>query len=198
MAYILAKGHRSIVYLTEYKGRKAVKKTEKEDIGAINRIQNEIFWLKKLNKYKLGPKLYSIGKDYFICEYLDGERIIDYLKGSKNPKKTILEILKQCRIMDKLNVDKKEMSNPYKHIIVTKNKAIMIDFERAKFSLRPQNVTAFFHFLTSERICRILKEKGFLVEKEKTLGLLREYKKSYSDKDFNNLLKILRPGPKST
>ena len=52
MEDILAKGHRSVVYLIEFNGKKAVKKVEKINICAINRIQNEIFWLNKLNKYK--------------------------------------------------------------------------------------------------------------------------------------------------
>ncbi len=186
----IAKGHRSIVYLTEYKGKKAVKKIERKDIYAINRIQNEIFWLKKLNKYKIGPKLYSTGKDYFICEFIEGKRIIDYLKESENPKKVILEILKQCRTMDKMKVDKKEMTNPYKHIIVNKNKAAMIDFERAKFSLKPSNVTAFFHFLTSGKIYNLL-DKKISIDKTKLINLLRNYKKSYSENDFKNLLKII-------
>lgn len=191
MGKILAKGHRGVVYLVKFKGKKAVKKVEREDIYAINRIQNEIFWLKKLNKYKIGPKLYFSGKNYFICEYVKGERIIDYLKDSENPKKVILNVLKQCRIMDKLKVDKKEMTNPYKHIIVNKNKVVMIDFERARFSLKPQNVTAFFHFLSSGRVYKILKEKGIYFDRDIPVELLKRYKKSYSEKDFKNLLKFI-------
>ena len=85
----IAKGHRSEVYLCKYKGRKAVKKLESKNTQAINRIQNEVFWLKKLNIYKLGPKLYFYNDNYFICEYISGERIISYLEKSKNPTRII-------------------------------------------------------------------------------------------------------------
>ena len=192
MEDILAKGHRSVVYLIEFNGKKAVKKVEKINICAINRIQNEIFWLNKLNKYKIGPRLYSSGQNYFICGYIDGKRIIDYFKESENPKKIILDVLKQCRTMDKLKIDKKEMSNPYKHIIINKNKAIMIDFERAKFSLKPSNVTAFFQFLTSKKVYSILEKKGIFINKDKVIDLLRNYKTNYSEKDFNNLIKKIK------
>ena len=184
----IAKGHRSIVYLTKFKGKKAIKKIEKEDISAVNRIQNEIYWLKKLSKYKITPKFYSSGKNYFICEYISGERIISYLENCKNPLKIIKEILKQCRTLDKLQIEKKEMSNPYKHILIRRNKSIMIDFERAKFSLKPSNVTAFFSFLTSGKILTILNKKGISIEQKKIKPLLQKYKKSYSDRDFEELL----------
>lgn len=185
----IAKGHRSLVYLTTFKGKKAIKKTERKDTQAINRIQNEIFWLKKLNKSKIGPKLYAFKDDYFICEYISGKRIIDFFENYENLKKVIILILKQCRILDKLRVDKKEMSNPYKHIIVNRNKPVMIDFERAKISLKPQNVTAFFHFLTSKKIASILERKNIKIDKERIKELSKKYKRSYSDKDFKQLIK---------
>ena len=94
--------------------------------------------------------------------------------------------------MDKLNVDKKEMSNPYKHIIARDGKAVMIDFERARYSLKPQNVTAFFHFLTSKKVYNILEKKGLLIDKQKLVDLLKEYKKSYSKEDFEKLIKEIK------
>jgi predicted Ser/Thr protein kinase len=188
----IARGHRGIVYLCNYKGKKAVRKEEKEGSSAINRIQNEVFWLKRLNKYKIGPKFYFSRENYFICKFIEGERIIDFLKYSKKPNKIILNILKQCRVMDKLNVDKKEMRNPYKHIIVKNDKAVLIDFERAKYSLKPQNVTAFFAFLTSNKINDILKNKKIKIEKEKLTDLLKKYKKDYSEKNFTQLIKMIK------
>ena len=167
MEEILAKGHRGVVYLVKYKGKKAVKKVEKSDSSALNRIQNEVFWLKKLNECGIGPKLYFSERNYFICEFVKGKRIIDFLKESRNPGKIILNVLKQCRVIDEMKADKKEMSNPYKHILVKKNKAVMIDFERMKYSLKPQNVTGVFHFLTSKKVYSILKEKGIFIDKDK-------------------------------
>ena len=93
--------------------------------------------------------------------------------------------------MDKLKVDKKEMTNPYKHIIIRRYKPVMIDFERAKFSLKPSNVTAFFSFLTSGNIAKILNKKCIILDKEKLRPLLQKYKKTYTDKNFNNLLSLI-------
>ncbi len=188
---LVAKGHRSIVYLCQYKNKKAIKKIERTDIYAVNRIQNEVYWLKKLLKYKIAPKLYFYENNYFICEYIFGENIIPYLENTKNPSKVIKDILKQCRILDKLKIEKKEMTNPYKHIIVQKNKPIMIDFERARFSLKPGNVTAFFSFLTSGKITKILDKKGIILDREKLKPLLQKYKKTYSEHDFEELIDLI-------
>lgn len=188
----LAKGHRSIVYLVNYNGKKAAKKIERADIYAVNRIKNESEWLRKLNKYKIAPKLYFSEDNYLICEYVSGKRITDFLKSSKNPYLVIILILKQCRTLDKLNIDKKEMSNPYKHIIIRKNKPVMIDFERSRFSLRPQNVTAFFTFLTSKKIKDILIKKGVIVYRESLIDLLKKYKRTYSEEDFEKLIKMIK------
>ena len=187
----IAEGKRGIVYLCIHRGKKAVKKVEKENNYAINIIQNEISWLKKLNRYKIGPKIYSSRKNYFVCEYVDGERIIPYIEKSKKPLEIIKKILKQCKTLDDLKVDKKEMNNPYKHIIVRKNQPIMIDFERARFSLKPSNVTGFFSFLTAGKIMKILDKKGIILDREKLKPLLQKYKKSYSDKYFRNLLRLI-------
>jgi len=39
-------------------------------------------------------------------------------------KKILFDVLKQCRIMDGLNVNKKEMHNPVKHIIIKKGNSV--------------------------------------------------------------------------
>ena len=89
----LARGHRAIVYIGKYKGKKVAIKVEREDSKAINRTQNEVKWLKILNKYKIGPKLISYDKNYFICEFVEGERIVNWLK--KANKKEIKKVLKE-------------------------------------------------------------------------------------------------------
>ena len=63
----LSKGKRSTVYLVRIKNKNYVKKIAKEWT-----IQNEVKWLKLLNKHKIGPKLISFGKDYLIEEYIEG------------------------------------------------------------------------------------------------------------------------------
>lgn len=180
MEELFAKGHRSFVYLIDLKGKKLIKKIAKKDIYKQGHIENEAEWLKIMNKHKIGPKLIERGKDYLICEFIEGERILDYWVKKKDPK-IILEIFNQLRVLDKLKVDKEEMHHPVKHIIIGK-KVVMIDFERCHKSLKPKNISQFCQFLISRKLLEL--DKDLLIKS------LKEYKQDYSDKHYEEILRL--------
>ena len=187
----LAKGKRSVVYKGIFQGKDAVLKIINKT-APPNIIKNETKWLKKLEKYKIGPKLYKEGKDYMICEFVKGEKIMDWLKehNKKEAIESIRTIMGQCRILDKLNVNKKELQRPIKHIIIGK-KVKMIDFERCKETRHPKNVTQFCQFLTSKNMKKILEEKNIRIGKDKLIVLLQEYKKEQNEKNFKKIVKYI-------
>lgn len=186
----LAKGKRSVVYSGFLGKKRVVIKIEKKT-DAKNVIKNEAKWLKLLNKHGIGPKLYKEGKNYIVCEYIKGDRIIDWLKKNKKNRtlKILKEVLKECRTLDKLKVNKKELQRPVKHIIIDK-KARMIDFERCKKTEKPKNVTQFCQFLMSTNVSQILKKKGIEIDKKKFIKLLKEYKKEQTEKNFKRILNL--------
>lgn len=154
-------------------------KVERWDSKAINRIKNESKWLRILNKYGIGPKIYFSFDNFMVFRFIKGERILDYFRdASKEDKiRVVKEVLRQCRILDKLKVDKLEMHHPVKHIIIGR-KIVMIDFERCRNSLKPKNVTQFAQFL--DRL-------GFKIDKK----ILKEYKRDYNDKSFEKILSLI-------
>jgi len=178
----LAKGKRGKVYLT---GEKTIIK--KAD---GNRVRNEVYWLKKLNDKRVGPKLIDYGKDWFEMEYIRGELMKDYLGrcSRKEAMAVLKDCLKQCRVMDLLKVNKKEMHHPDKHIIIRKGEAVFIDFERCKLTENPKNVTQFCQY--------ILKLSGMFprkikVGKEKMVEVMKYYKKEQSEKNFKKNLRLI-------
>ncbi|MFH1638552.1 MAG: hypothetical protein ABIB71_09060 [Candidatus Woesearchaeota archaeon] len=185
----LAKGCRANVYLVRVKGKDCVLKEEMKGLGSIDR---EAEWLKVLNKHKIGPKLIEKGSGWFICSYLKGKRILDYIRKCPSEKsvKVLAAVLQQCRALDKLNVSKEEMHNPHKHIIVSRS-VKMIDFERCHYSSRPQNVTQFVQFIASSRLSQLLKEKNIIYDKKKLIILSKKYKKTYLEKDFKAILSYI-------
>lgn len=176
----LAEGKRGIVFIDTIKGKKVVIKKEKRNLG---RVKLEARWLKKLNAYEIGPKLIESGEDYLMCEYIEGELFSDYYeKFGKDKSKTIIkEVLRQCRVLDKLKMNKFEMHNPVKHIIVGK-KVVMIDFERCIISEKPKNVTQFVQFLT---------KLNFIRRSEELMILLKEYKYEQTDKNYRKLVNFI-------
>lgn len=167
----LAKGKRSKVYAGFLKKKKVAVKIS-------NRAKIEGNWLRLLNKKGIGSRLIKVEKDKLIYEFVDGKRIGDCLKN-KDAKIIIKKVLKQCRILDKLKINKKELVNPYKHILINKNKVIMIDFERCHKVKKGKNVTQFCEYLMRNKI----------VKRKRLIPLLKRYKEKQSDINFEKILK---------
>jgi len=184
---LLAKGKRGIVYL---KNKNVVKRKLTEHYHP----EEEARYLKILNKKGIGPKLISFDDNEIEMQFIKGERIIDYIQ--KSSKKDILEIIKkifeQLYAMDKLGINKLELTNPYKHIIVKNKNPVMIDFERCIFTEKPKNATQFIQFLCSEKMSYIFKEKNILINKNILFALAKIYKENYNKKDLNKIIKMIK------
>jgi len=107
---------------------------------------NEGKFLKLLNKYQIGPKIIDFSESFVCYEFIEGIELKECI-NKKIHKDIIRSILKQCEIMDNLKINKEEMHKPLKNIIIKKNKAFLIDFERCHYTLRPKNVNQFKEFL---------------------------------------------------
>lgn len=210
----LAKGKRSFVFLKNIGNlKKSIGKKKvvikKSRPNTESRIAHEANILKLLNKYKIGPKLISCKNNELTEEYIEGITIKKFLEenlnksNEKNNKrilaiKIIKNILNQCRTLDRLKLNKEEMSNPYKHLIIKKIKQkikyklktkskiilkpIMIDFERARFTENPANVTQFFQYIFSNKIIRL---------NNKIKQSLKNYKSNQTEKNYKKLFNLL-------
>jgi predicted Ser/Thr protein kinase len=177
-----AKGKRSLIYTGLYKNKKVAIKIKNPKSKAQNRIRNEAKYLKILNKYNIGPKLIKSDKDYLIYEFVEGKNYIDIISQNKEKAKTISkEILKICRKLDKLKINKLEFTRPIKHIFVKNNKVTVIDFERAYKTKHPKNVTQFCQFL----IRKDLLDKS-------AINLLKKYKKNQTEANFKKILALIK------
>jgi len=186
----LTKGKRGRIYIDK---DIAIKQTNKE------RAKKEAYYLKLLNKYKIGPKLLYLKKDKIFYKFVKGPFILDYIKknNTKSIMKIIKNILNQCRTLDKLKINKLELHNPHKHIIIEQkkvgigNKPIMIDFERAYKTEHPKNVTQFCQYLMSFDIYNTLFSKGININKRELIKSLKVYKKKQTNSNFKNILIII-------
>ncbi len=174
---LYAKGKRGLVYK---QGRRIIK-VEKPGSKAVNRLENEAKWLKKLNKKSIGPKFIKFEEGKLYMEFIDGKPILDYCEGKRKEivVKVLVDLVQQCRVMDKLGVNKFEMHHPLKHVLIRKGKVVMIDFERCRNSVKPKNVTQVCQFLS-----RYFDVKGIL-------GKAKAYKETYSEKEYKEILKCL-------
>ena len=164
---------------------------------AILRTNNEINFLKILNKKNIGPKLLFYDKDFLAYEFVKGPnigRLFSYERlEPKLIKKTLVGTMQQMYEMDKMKINKEEMSHPHKHIIIdNKYKPILIDFERCHYTIKPSNVTQFSDFLISKHILTILKKNNIKINKNKIINLAKKYKEQRNKQNFNNILKLIK------
>jgi len=146
-------------------------------IGLEQYIFKEIHYLKKLQKYDFVPKIYFLNKNYLIMEKIEGILIDNYieLKSKKEILIILQKILDICFKLDKLGIQKFELTNPYKHIIITKNNEVkFIDFERSIVSLSPKNITQILQYF--KRKSNDLKLKDININLDKILIISKTYK----------------------
>ena len=162
-----------------YKFNNIIIKKIKPDTKTINRLENEAYWLKILNKYNIGPKFIKLEKDTLYMEFIDAVPLVEYQCDNKELKQLLKDLLEQCYTLDLLKVNKLEMHHPLKHVLVRNKKIILIDFERCKLTEKPKNITQVCQFIARYyKIPSILKKA-------------KEYKQTYSRKSFEELCQTL-------
>lgn len=183
-------GRRGYIYTGTYAGIKVGIKTVNPKSKADN-INHEFRILQKLNKEHIGPKALFSGHDFFVYEFFEGKHIADVWSGldSDERKKVLKASLNELRHLDLLKLNKAEMSNPYKHILVNEALEIkLIDFERCKPMERPKNLTQFVSYVMMNLYKDRFKDKT-LSDKAKELSAA--YSREQTDENYKRLIDLL-------
>jgi len=207
---MFAKGKRGVVYTAFLENKKSLKKVaikeKKIESTAEGNIEREAEWLKILNNHNIGPKFIAFENNSLIYEFVEGEFIQDFLLHSsrKDTLQIFNDVMEQCRKMDKLGINKLEMTRPRKHVIITSEKSkenlkqkqklvsVMIDFERCRRTDKPKNVTQFCQFITLAENSRILEQKNIFIDKNEMINTARNYKENPDSKNFLKIKSFLK------
>ncbi|MBR9690861.1 methyltransferase [Candidatus Woesearchaeota archaeon] len=190
----LARGKRGIIYTGKYSNKKVGIKIKNPKSEAHARIEIEGRNLKIVNKLGIGPILVKESKDFVMYEFVDGILFPEFIEKSNKEeiKKVVLNLFEQMRILDKNKINKEEMTNPYKHIVVTEKSTVLLDFERANRTIKPNNVNQFCQYIISENLSKILKKKGFDINKKGMINNARKYKQKYDEKEFKKIIALIK------
>ena len=186
-------GRRGYIYTGKYKRKLIGIKTINPKSKADN-IVYEFRMLQKLNRYGIGPKALFSGDDYFVYEFFVGSHIGDVWDDLKaiDKKKIFKKALGQIRQLDLLHLNKAEMSNPYKHILVNKESEIcLIDFERCKPMEKPKNLTQFVSYVTHQLYKKRFKDSPENNRFNEAIRLAKVYSEEQSDENYEALAKYL-------
>ena len=194
---VLGKGYVGIVVLGKIGRKKVAVKIRRSDSPRKN-LKKEAELLKIINKHKIGPKLIASSKNFLVMEYLDGEKIGDWVdglkkKGSSTQLKIIIKkVLEDCYSLDKIGLDHGELSNLTKHVIIGKIITI-IDFESSSMDRKVSNVTSATQALCiGSGISKIIGHVYKIPKKQKMITVLRRYKLEGTRESFENLLSVLK------
>lgn len=184
----LEKGKHSVVEIFE---DFVIKKFDKE---LKYNFYKEVYFLKGLDKFGFVPKIikYDPKNLSIYMEKIDGIRIWDFIKNEdpKKVKEILRKILDICYFLDKNGIEKTEMRNPYKHILIKYPKVYFIDWERSYEKENPRNLSKFIQALISKK--DLLEKKGIKIGKLiDRKDVIKEYNKKKDKKSFKEILKIL-------
>src|SRR5947209_8659528 len=194
---VLGKGYVGVVILARQGKREVALKIRRIDSSRSD-MKSEAKLLKLANKVNVGPKLVDSSKNFIIMEYVEGKKIIDWVRELKGRgsaaklKATIRKVLEDCYNLDKLHLDHGELSYIHKHVLVGGLPCI-IDFESASTSRRTSNVTsATQSIFIGSALSNLVKKIMKVPNRKRLIVSLRKYKHDHSRKNFDDVLKTLR------
>ena len=162
-------------------------------------MKNEFEFYKLANGYEIGPEVYSYNADMLLMEFLDGSSIENWFLKTKLDsyiiKTVIIDILSQCFILDKINLDHGQLNKLYNHIIISPGnlRCTIIDFESGSTSRRVSNLTSAFQGLLFKGIIsrQINKFINYESKKDEFMEQLKEYKQNISKENFDSLMSLI-------
>jgi putative serine/threonine protein kinase len=194
--HVLGKGYVGVVVLSKLHKKDVALKIRRID-SSRSEMKSEAKLLKLVNKVNVGPKLVDSSKNFIIMEYVEGQKITDWvreLKGKRSAakfKSVVRQVLEDCHTLDTIHLDHGELSYIHKHVIVGKSPCI-IDFESGSTNRRTSNVTsATQSIFIGSALSNIVKNIIKIPNKKKLIDPLKKYKHDQSRENFDEILKML-------
>jgi putative serine/threonine protein kinase len=194
---VLGKGYTGVVVLAKMGSKKVALKIRRVD-SPRQSMQKETTLLEAANKARVGPKIIRSSDDFIVMEYLDGEKIYEWIdmlggKGSAAKLKAVIKkVLSDCYRLDELGLDHGELSNITKHVIIGK-KITIIDFESSSLERKVSNVTSATQaILIGSGIAKKVQRIYCVPPKQEIIDVLRRYKNERTRQNFDRILEVLK------
>jgi len=190
---IVGKGYVGVVILVKKKKKVFALKIRRTD-SPRKTMKDEASLLQIANGINVGPKLVQYSKNFLVMEFIEGEKIIDWVnelntKNSKMLRIIIKKILLDCFYLDQIGLDHGELSVIDKHVLIADKKPTIIDFESSSIKRKTSNVSSATQaILIGTGLARIIRKKTEIPRRDKIIKLVRNYKKSKTQESFDQLL----------
>ncbi|MEM4789632.1 MAG: hypothetical protein QXV06_07575 [Ignisphaera sp.] len=177
---VIGKGRAAVVVLAHHVDHGIVAlKIRRSDSKRFS-MEWEARVLDRVHATGFAPKLYGWSLNFLVREYIDGctlEEFLDKVRsGGEDVRVAFRSLLRAALAMDLAGVDLVEISNPLNQVVYLccdPGKPFFIDFESARFSAKPLNVTKVVSFIVG-RLSRLSVFEG--VDVGGLILLARKYK----------------------
>lgn len=177
-----AQGKRGLVFVGKRAGKAVAVKIKKQSSESPTGVAHEAAMLRIVNKEGIGPKFILSTEHALVYEFVRG-KLLREIREKNELVGVAMKVLNQCFTLDRLQINKQEMTRPWKHVIVKGSKVTMIDFERARKTSSPHNVTQFCQFIGNN-----LDRK----HKKKWVALAKGYSEDKSEMALKKMQEVLR------
>jgi len=189
---ILGKGCVGLVAMAYRGSEKVALKIRRVDADRAE-MQREADLLERANSVGVGPTLLAASRNFLLMQFVDGCLLSDWLKkspGKKRIRKTLHELLVQCKRLDEIGLDHGELSHAPKHVLVGQgDRPFIVDFESASVNRRPANVTSICQFLfIGSEVSREITPKIGKMNRNSLLNALKVYKTDRARESFGRVL----------
>lgn len=192
---VLGKGNVGVVIVASTHKERAALKIRRLDADRESLFQ-EASLLRLANSVMVGPRLISVSKNFLFMEYIEGNHFPEWMHSLEGEgfnlrvRRVLKGFLEQCRALDSIGLDHGELSRAHKHILVDGlDNPWIVDFETASLTRQVSNVTSLCqYFFISGGTAGLISRRFVAVDKKELIEALRRYKRSMTDKNFNDIL----------
>jgi putative serine/threonine protein kinase len=151
-------------------------------------LRHEALMMKLAYETGLVPRLFIEHDDYIFREFLPPWECIAFdefietsiLRGDLPALPPLFKgLLAKLSILDKVKIDHGELNRPGDHILVCGNRPVLIDWESARKSNNPRNVTSVFSYLMFRSPFKDVIAGYFKWNQATVVEKLKHYKKTY-------------------
>lgn len=85
---------------------------------------------------EIAPKVYSFGRNFILMEYINGRNLMKY-----EDKSVLIDLLYRTKMLEDKLIEHKELTRPWKNVLVTENRTYIIDYDSASIKEKPRNIS---------------------------------------------------------
>lgn len=194
---VLGKGHTGLVLTAETREGLLALKARRSDADRSSMVE-EARLLSAANAVGVGPRLHSWSTNFLMMELTEGIYLSEWIReltpeDGGELKRVLAAVTDQARCLDVARIDHGELVRLRRHIILSRDGPVIIDFESASTERRPANVTTVIQSLfLNTKASAVIEGLIGLPDREELMVALRAYKVEMSDERYLRLRAVAR------